>query len=54
MAQLTQIVKEVPLLLAEVDFGPKEEEEKEVWPQTQHQHEASSKHREAIHRPKES
>lgn len=34
MAQLIQMVKEVPLLTG-VDFGPKEEEkEKEVWPQT--------------------
>lgn len=53
--QLIQIVKKVPLLLTEVDSGPKEEEEeKEVWPQTQHQHEASSKYRGTIHRPKES
>lgn len=34
MAQLIQILTEVPFLTG-VDFGPKEEEEeKEVWPQT--------------------
>lgn len=36
---------EVPCLFTEVDFGPKEEEGKEVWPQILNQHEASSEHR---------
>lgn len=54
MAQLIQIVEEVPLLTG-VDFGPKEEEEEKersLAPNS-HQHEAS-KHRGTIHRPKES